>query len=1093
MNIFDIKNNKDLYNETLNQGKKFNRYKDRMVEKSYQNNNNLSIIEGFTEGLPEDKDLRRRRRGFECMGIEGFTNNNNNNNNNSNSNKKTTNTKGNNTKGNNNTTTTTSTTSSATSNSETTNEGMTFNTNPENTEETNYTDESQAVLDESKLTDEQKKEIIQLRVQYGFILDKYNKLKDATQKSVENYIARTTDTNPYLNKNIQIGDHYGYVTNKGGVEWYPNKKIYENSAGKNNCPAIEKTESLTDIAWKFFMNIPGAIIPTTPTLSVGKNRFKPGQSCGNEGKNVFVNEVLKNTDASYVGCYRDVPSSTGQIVPIMQSSNSTDGFVSSCSSSYKNDNSNYGAWRAFDQNSSTYWHSSTNTGYLYNSSTGLYEGTSNSSESDIVNTKKNGQQTIKGEWIQIIMPNNKKIKLDSYDLLGRESWCIQRAPNTWYLVGWDEDQWYEIDYQENQYFEEKITKTYTVPQDSYSSHPSGFSAFKIITTKTGNNDQTTGRYCLQIATWNLVGDNRSLTPDSDRSMISTMDSLGYTTYEKCKEYASQNSYKYFGLQDYQTDGTATCLVGSDFSVINKYGETMDGYENKSIWSTGDGRGLYMILMNEGILDVVDSYGSSIYKSGDMFVTVYEDGGFKGKSVKVRIGEYGSMGDIGFADNKMDSIKVPENLSAEIFIKSNFDTSEYPSYLFKPGNYSSFSQIKATNPNSGKTSDFHDNVSSMKVFASDYCYMILEDDGNLCIYKGKSPENNPDKKGLIWCSNTGGKAYGNNEDKKAGNGKYGRNYLKAGDVLNRGEWLGNNNGSAYLMMQEDGYLSLITPGNYNITCEKKNDGYSYGTPWVNSVYELDRIGIPSNMGKVGYINENTELSEYPSSMLKAGLKYTKYENYDSVGNDIKNYQNISVDKCMNLCNSNEDCGGFTFDNRDGVNNCWLKNNNMYPKGQRTYTSGVDMYTRDPTITGGNSSCNKNIEYIDSVTWENYLKTGTEMSAETKCKPEYNTQTQKDVLASLQDQMNVLSQQIQDKSREFMEKNKNVSTQIKKNSDYFNTNTKKYIELSQQKKQTNDSLENILQDSDITVLQENYNFMFWSILTVGTVILTVNMAK
>jgi len=289
------------------------------------------------------------------------------------------------------------------------------------------------------------------------------------------------------------------------------------------------------------------------------------------------------------------------------------------------------------------------------------------------------------------------------------------------------------------------------------------------------------------------------------------------------------------------------------------------------------------------------------------------------------------------------------------------------------------------------------------------------------------------------------------------------------------------------------LSLITPGNYNITCEKKNDGYSYGTPWVNSVYELDRIGIPSNMGKVGYINENTELSEYPSSMLKAGLKYTKYENYDSVGNDIKNFQNISVDKCMNLCNSNENCGGFTFDNRDGVNNCWLKNNNMYPKGQRTYTSGVDMYTRDPIITGGNSSCNKNIEYIDSVTWENYLKTGTEMSAETKCKPEYNTQTQKDVLASLQDQMNVLSQQIQDKSREFMEKNKNVSTQIKKNSDYFNTNTKKYIELSQQKKQTNDSLENILQDSDITVLQENYNFMFWSILTVGTVILTVNMAK
>jgi hypothetical protein len=39
----------------------------------------------------------------------------------------------------------------------------------------------------------------------------------------------------------------------------------------------------------------------------------------------------------------------------------------------------------------------------------------------------------------------------------------------------------------------------------------------------------------------------------------------------------------------------------------------------------------------------------------------------------------------------------------------------------------------------------------------------------------------------------------------------------------------------------------------------------------------------------------------------------------------------------------------------------------------------------------------------------------------------------------------------------------------------------------------SVENILSDSDIVVLQKNYDYLFWSILATGTVVVAMNVVK
>ena len=42
-------------------------------------------------------------------------------------------------------------------------------------------------------------------------------------------------------------------------------------------------------------------------------------------------------------------------------------------------------------------------------------------------------------------------------------------------------------------------------------------------------------------------------------------------------------------------------------------------------------------------------------------------------------------------------------------------------------------------------------------------------------------------------------------------------------------------------------------------------------------------------------------------------------------------------------------------------------------------------------------------------------------------------------------------------------------------------------------TNTNIENILSDSDIVVLQKNYDYLFWSILATGTVVVAMNIVK
>ena len=106
----------------------------------------------------------------------------------------------------------------------------------------------------------------------------------------------------------------------------------------------------------------------------------------------------------------------------------------------------------------------------------------------------------------------------------------------------------------------------------------------------------------------------------------------------------------------------------------------------------------------------------------------------------------------------------------------------------------------------------------------------------------------------------------------------------------------------------------------------------------------------------------------------------------------------------------------------------------------------------------------------------------------------TATQKQQLSQLESQLKLLSSQLSSYTTDFGQGTYQSTDQAKKNvsgiQDYL-TGIQTANTTIQNMNTTN--IENILKDSDIVVLQKNYDYLFWSILAVGTVLVAMNVGK
>jgi len=510
-------------------------------------------------------------------------------------------------------------------------------------------------------------------------------------------------------------------------------------------------------------------------------------------------------------------------------------------------------------------------------------------------------------------------------------------------------------------------------------------------------------------------ENRAMTGQSPLSSQ-------YVTYEQCKDNAISAGFKYFGLQDLR-DSLGWCSVSNDLAATQQYGLSVN--ENiKAIWSSGTtGNNNNTIVNPDGRLLVRDENGNVLWSSTGAPAECSWSGNINMDSITATYGGncHASIGNV--TDKTKEIIRQSDNSTTGMAtIPVSNDTFGDPSV----GCSKSFNvSYQCGNVNKVLNNDNAEGQSILldcsNEFRSCQFFLNLNNDGNFCLYKG-TPQAN---QGSVWCSQTDGQQQKPNPSWAAskGKGKYGTCYLTNNQILVPGEWVGSEDGSIVLSMQTDGNLVLYT-SNSQPNCTKITDAI-YGGSLANAVYELDKVGNLGDMGKVGYIDNDYKLAEYPSTMF-------------------------SIDSTTNM-----------------------------------------------PIINNSASCSKNVDAIDSITWENYAKTGINMSENTICGLEKATQNENIDRDTLKIQLASIADEIVNKITYLESLNVNLNNQMGIDKKVLDQNLRKYQLLSKQYNQYNTSeatnINGILSDSDIVVLQENYSYLFWSILAITIVVITINAIR
>ena len=133
-------------------------------------------------------------------------------------------------------------------------------------------------------------------------LSNYATAHQTLMDKTHSFITSTDTSNPYANKNVRLADgEIGYVNARGTYKWYPSQQVFNETAGKNGCPAYYASVDVKSNNY----NVPGSTINTSPELSVGTPMIA-GQSCGSEGRNIYVTQMANSRDITpkLEGCYK---------------------------------------------------------------------------------------------------------------------------------------------------------------------------------------------------------------------------------------------------------------------------------------------------------------------------------------------------------------------------------------------------------------------------------------------------------------------------------------------------------------------------------------------------------------------------------------------------------------------------------------------------------------------------------------------------------------------------------------------------------------------------------------------------------------------
>jgi len=588
------------------------------------------------------------------------------------------------------------------------------------------------------------------------------------------------------------------------------------------------------------------------------------------------------------------------------------------------------------------------------------------------------------------------------------------------------------------------------------------------------------------------------------------------TFDECQQYAIDNGKHYFAIRgDPTATGKSTCLVGDYLNTVQQYGDASRIVTPIKLWST------------EGLTDVngqAKATGHTSFRVNNKAQLVFSNASNEEQVFAMSTNPTGC--DQEFAISEGSDC---DRSDLRHYTSANLETCKQRTYSI-PGAAGFVmndnanecwvkSKIKNVRDRDGRTI-----YTIVREESQSKCkfFMVLQTDGNLCIYKGIDPSQNL---GGIWCTMTNGQQKDANPDWMSGLGKYSKSYLMSSiQNLAINEFIGSDDGKLKLILEPSGNLVLYTSTSANgCAMNRGTAGITFygNTDNSNSIYQINEVGVSANLGNVAYIDNNAIAHQYPTNMLGYSDNYTIYNNFDSPNDDtnIASSSSGSIDDCKAACNSNIDCAGFVWANDDIGNQCRLKNSTMFPKSPRVPNNNRTMYVRKPTIVNNGDMCNKSIVDVDTLRYANYIK-GPNMTTDAPfCKDTVISDVTKSKLEEIQSKLLTKGHEIGAKIKELYQSDKTIfdkmdvnDADLKKkilmykrtvmgnNNNDNNKNGKKLnpeqlqlpVKEGMQGLDMND-VNGMLADTDLRILQENYSYVLWSVLAVGLLTITVNVMK
>ena len=376
-------------------------------------------------------------------------------------------------------------------------------------------------------------------------------------------------------------------------------------------------------------------------------------------------------------------------------------------------------------------------------------------------------------------------------------------------------------------------------------------------------------------------------------------------------------------------------------------------------------------------------------------------------------------------------------------------------------------------------------------------LTIGDDGNLTLTNGGE---------TIWQSGTSQVGL-SLEKYRADNSKYKRNYLKTGEFLWPGEFIGSPSGNCALFCigNEGGggecSLSIVY---YVWGCNKQGKqpsnnagGYGFITNDANisATYSMKDGPIDNvNRGAVSYSNNNMVRMDYPSSMTSLGTEYIEAGSYDQPSDSIKTVSNSDLDNCKLECSAIDNCYGFIHYEKE--QKCNLRSaSDMFPANpNRILNKNAKMFIRQLKIANSNSCSGEIVSTTGNIF--NGMMQGDNMAADTLCDLGEATAQQLNEVNIQETAVAVAMADVSKSMTTLNKQNNKLDKEMLSSLQQLKTDSKTYSKIERTTKKTTNDIVNVSameEDSRLTMMSQNLQYIVWSSVAAAAVIASIRVSR